>query len=91
LIFDNKKFIDYTNKFGSEYKKAFLLFIRDENMNQVLENPDNLKEYIDSSDKLSSVEMAKSIILAYYFKCHTNIIPIVAIFETCDYKSDIYL
>jgi len=59
--YQNKTFIDYTNKFGSEYKKAFLLFIRDENMNQVLENPDNLKEYIDSNDKLSSVEIKNRI------------------------------
>jgi hypothetical protein len=32
---ENKIFVDYTEKFGSEYKKLFLLFVRDSELNLV--------------------------------------------------------
>jgi hypothetical protein len=32
---ENKIFVDYTEKFGSEYKKLFLLFVRDADLNLV--------------------------------------------------------
>lgn len=32
---ENKIFVDYTDKFGSEYKKLFLLFVRDVDLNLV--------------------------------------------------------
>ena len=32
---ENKIFVDYTEKFGSEYKKLFLLFVRDSDLNLV--------------------------------------------------------
>jgi hypothetical protein len=41
---ENKIFINYEDKFGKEYKKAFLLFTRDENMRQI-NSSENIDEY----------------------------------------------
>ena len=45
----NKTFVDYTEKFGAEYKKAFLLFVRDASMALTDQISDELKTFIDTS------------------------------------------
>jgi hypothetical protein len=53
----NKTFVDYTEKFGSNYKKAFLLFVRDDKMNLTTEFSDELKSYVDSSETFTCVQI----------------------------------
>jgi hypothetical protein len=50
---ENKTFVDYTEKFGSEYKKAFLLFARDQTLSVTDQYNAELKTYVDSSPTLS--------------------------------------
>jgi hypothetical protein len=53
----NKTFVDYTEKFGADYKKAFLLFVRDSEMNVTNEYNVDLKQYVDTSASLSCDEV----------------------------------
>ena len=55
--YENKIFVDYTSRFGSEYKKIFLLFARDSTMKICEESGDFFKPMIIS--ELYSVEEVK--------------------------------
>lgn len=49
----NKTFVDYSEKFGPEYKKVFLLFVRDEQLNMTDQFDEGLKQYIDTSESIT--------------------------------------
>lgn len=46
---ENKTFVDYTAKFGAEYKKSFLLFSRDAEMKESFDFPASLDSYVDKA------------------------------------------
>jgi hypothetical protein len=50
---ENKTFVDYTEKFGPQYKKVFLLFVRDQSLTVTDQYNAELKTYVDSSATLS--------------------------------------
>ena len=54
---ENKTFVDYTEKFGSQYKKVFLLFVRDQSLTVTDQYNADLKTYVDSSATLSCDEV----------------------------------
>jgi len=58
---NNKTFVDYSNKFGENYKKVFLLFVRDSQMNITNEYDDSLKQYVDNSVPLDSDQIKERI------------------------------
>jgi len=45
----NKTYVDYSERFGASYKKLFLLFARDCEMNETTEYNEALKVYLDST------------------------------------------
>jgi hypothetical protein len=59
--YENKTFVDYTEKFGSEYKKAFLLFVRDQTLTVTDQYNVELKTYVDSSPALSCEQVKQHI------------------------------
>ena len=53
----NKTFVDYTEKFGAEYKKTYLLFVRDDNMKETTDYSEDLKQYVDISEQITCDEV----------------------------------
>jgi hypothetical protein len=57
----NKTFVDYSEKFGTEYKKAFLLFVRDATMNITEDYDESLKAYVDTSSTFTCDQVKEKV------------------------------
>ncbi len=57
----NKTFVDYSEKFGTEYKKAFLLFVRDATMNITEDYDESLKAYVDTSSSFTCDQVKEKV------------------------------
>jgi len=60
--FENKTFVDYSTKFGAEYKKLFLLFARDAQMNQTVDYSEYVKSFVDTSSQFSLEQVKQNIV-----------------------------